>query len=69
MPAIQEEEDPEDKVQMPLLALGFSDEPSPPDGLVCGAVLYDKDNWGIQYPCILAEHMYCSSDDEDLLYS
>ena len=45
MPALQEEEEdpePEDKIQMPLMALGFPDEPSPPDGMICGAVLYSS---------------------------
>ena len=68
MPAMKDE-DPEDRIQMPLMALGFPDEPPLPDGLCCGAIRYDIDDERTQFPCILDNSIYYSSDNEDPLYN
>ena len=70
MPAIQEEDpEPQNRIHMPMVDLSqlpIPDEPSLPKGLYLGAMVQDKDDVAVHFPCVLADYIY---DSEDSLYN
>ena len=52
-------ESPEEQLVVPLMALGFPDEPALPDGIFCGGVLLGSS--AVQSPCLLEEGDDCDS--------
>ena len=70
MPAIQDpdDEDPDSAIHMPLVALPFPDEPPIPTGMYLRAMIKDKDDVRVHFPCIVAQNMDSNSDSTDSLY-
>ena len=64
MPATKDD-DPDYRIQMPMKALGFPDEPPLPDGLCCGAVVKD-DEHRVHFPCVLTMQTDYSDSDDSL---
>ena len=58
-------DEPDSRIQMPMKALDFPEEPPIPDGLYCGAIVKD-DEHRTYFPCVLTMHADYSDSDDSL---